>query len=547
MSSLKNQLSLLYLIILFIFNAGITTGNPDSPDNKPERLEWLQDAGFGMFIHWSMDSQLGSVISHSMVGASDDYLDRYINVLPKTFNPKRLDMEEIAILAKLAGMQYIVFTTKHHSGFCMWDTKTTNFNIMNTPYQKDILVDYVKAVRDQGLGVGFYYSPEDFWYLHNQGIKITRRGPESNPEENPKYTEYISTQMRELMTNYGPVNVMFFDGQGANPLKKICWTLQPDILITRGVLNTPEQTLPGIPMQGVWEANLTMGTQWQYKPTNELYKTGTRLIEILIETRAKGGALLLNIGIKPNGELPIEQEERLREIALWHFVNGESIHDVRPWIVTNEGDIWFSKKKDANTLYAYITKMPDWIKGDRKSFLLKSVRATENTVMEVLGQSGKWIEYQPDTDAGTKWSQEKDGLHISAVRAQRLYNNSKWPNPVVLKITNVEPALVPPKVLTLRAIPEEKDKNTIVLEGSLENMGKAEKVQLGFQYRPYAGFVEELYNDTWLESKFIDLTQTGKFQIKLQDLEKTKTFQFRAVVKHPLITVYGDIKRFTIQ
>jgi len=547
MNSLKKHFILMYLIIQFIFNTGIIAGNPDPPENKPERLEWLQDAGFGMFIHWSMDSQLGSVISHSMVGASDDYLDRFINVLPKTFNPKKLDMEEIAVLAKLAGMQYIVFTTKHHSGFCMWDTKTTNFNIMNTPYRKDILKEYVKAVRDQELGVGFYYSPEDFWYLHNQNIKITRRGPGSDPEENSEYTEYISTQMRELMTDYGDVNVMFFDGRGANPLKKICWTQQPDILITRGVLNTPEQTLPGIPLEGVWEANLTMGTQWQYKPTNEVYKTGARLIEILIETRAKGGALLLNVGLKPDGQLPIEQEERLREIALWHFVNGESIHSVRPWIVTNEGDIWFTKNKETETLYVFITKMPDWIKGQRKSFLLRSVRATENTTVEVLGQSGKWVEYQPNTDAGAKWTQEKDGLHISAVRAQRLYNNSKWPNPVVLKLTNVEPALVPPKVFTLTATPEEKDKNTIVLKGNLENMGNAEKVQLGFQYRPYAGFVEELYNDTWQESKFIDKSKTGKFQIKLQNLEKTKTYQFRAVVKHPLITVYGDIKRFTVQ
>ena len=109
-----------------------------------------------------------------------------------------------------------------------------------------------------------------------------------------------------------------------------------------------------MPLEGVWEACLTMGTEWPYKPTNETYKSGIDLISTLIETRAKGGNLLLNVGPKPDGELAIEHEDRLREIALWMFVNSECIYGVRPWIITNENEIWFTKKKDENTLYAIL-------------------------------------------------------------------------------------------------------------------------------------------------------------------------------------------------
>jgi alpha-L-fucosidase len=404
--------------------------------NKPERIEWFMDAGQGLFIHWSMDSQLGSVISHSMVGASEDYLDRFINVLPKTFNPKRFDPEEWAVLAKLAGFQYVVFTTKHHSGFCMFDTKTTNFNIMNTPYARDITAELVTAFRKYGIAIGFYYSPDDFYFLHKQGTTISRRRPGVAPHENPELLAYDQAQMRELLTNYGKIDVMFIDGP-AKGLTEICWELQPDIVVTRGVMNTPEQRIPGEAIPGPWEACLTMGTQWQYKPTNEDYKSGTKGIEMLIETRAKGGNLLYNIGPKPNGEIPIEQEERLRELALWHFVNGESIQDIRPWVVTNEDELWFTKKKNDSTVYVHVTNT-DWKYGEEKTFVIKSIGVTPYSEITVLGQSGDVLEYQPARHPQTTWYQDEQGLHITATRAQRLYNDKTWPNPVVFKITNVQ-------------------------------------------------------------------------------------------------------------
>ena len=126
----------------------------------------------------------------------------------------------------------------------------------------------------------------------------------------------------------------------------------------------------------------------------------------------------------------------MRELALWLFINGEAIYEIRPWHVIREGDIWFTKAKDADTVYAFVTGIYDWKKGDRKSFTLKSIRATENSDIELLGQSGRVLEYSPNTNPKATWSQDADGLHISVARAQRIYNNTKWPNPVVVKITN---------------------------------------------------------------------------------------------------------------
>lgn len=513
--------------------------------NKPERLEWFRELGFGMFIHFSFDSQLGIVISHSMAGASVDYLQRYINELPKTFDPGRFNAEEIATLARLAGMKYIVFTAKHHSGFCMWNTHTTDFNIMNTPYGRDLLAEYVEATRKAGLAVGFYYSPEDFHFLYTNGQQIRRRFPKPIPEPVMKrYLELVELQCMELTARYGDIDIIFFDG-GEGPLQEKCkevvWNLQPDIVVTRGAIQTPEQTVLGITSEEPWESCITMGTQWAYKPTNETYKSGTRLIEILIETRAKGGNLLLNNGPGPDGELPAKQEAILREIAAWNFINREAIEKTEPWILPHEENIWFTWKPREKTLYAFLTKIPDWPRGSRKEFIIKSAMTSKNSEITVLGQSGELIEYQPTTDAATYFEETEEGLEISCVRAQRIYNNHKWHNPVVLKITNAEPALEPPVVTTHPAHKGREDK--LVLNGEILKTGDAKNLKAGFQYRKFAGFVEELYSDEWRETEIIETDGTGRFSIKPGIKKEGAELQIRAFVEHPRMKVFGDIVR----
>jgi len=508
-------------------------------NNRPERLEWLQDNGFGMFIHFSHDAQIGSVISHSLVGASEDYTRWFFDELPKTFNPKHLDVDEIAALAKICGMKYVVLTTKHHSGFCLWDTDTTSFKITETPYGEDIVKDYVAALRKHGLAVGVYISPEDFYWADQHGYPIRRRNLPFDPDHLPEFVEFTKAQMTELFSRYGKIDMLFIDGEGAIPVKQTAWSLQPDCLITRGAITTPEQYVPGRAPEGVWESNLTMGTQWSYKPTNDNYKSGGRIIELLIETRCKGGALMLNIGPKPDGRVPQQQEDRLREVALWRAVNNEAIFNVRPWVVTNEENIWFSKSKDGNAVYVYLTRIPDWKRGDRKEFSLQSVQATEQTKISVLGQNDLVVEYAPDKDPKSTFDQTNAGLNISVVRAQRLYNNHKWPNPVVVKLENVQPAFqTPPYAQTLPAITAAGD--SIELAGKLLELGDAKEVEVGFEYQVYGGFAEAMYNIEWTQTKFKSMTTAGKFSARATDLKPKTDYQFRAVVKHPKITVRGD-------
>ncbi|MGD7654257.1 MAG: alpha-L-fucosidase [Verrucomicrobiales bacterium] len=407
--------------------------------NDPERVEEFMDWGLGMFVHWSMDSQLGSVISHSMVGASDDYLERYVNELPKTFHPRRYDPDEWMEIAKLAGVKYMVFTTKHHNGFCMWDTRTTDFNIMNTPYGKDIVKEYVDACRRHGLKVGFYFSPEDFHFQREMGLEIRRVG--RTEEEKPPLGAYNKKQLDELFGNYGAIDVVFFDGGEKEMLTQYIHAKQPECLVTRGEMETPEQKLPKEPLPGPWESCFTLGSQWQFKPTNEAYKSGDKLIKMLIETRAKGGNLLLNVGPEPSGVIPFEQERVFRELALWMFINGEAIHAVRPCPVVGGGNTYFTRSKDGKSVYIFLNEFTGknrWKKGERKEILLRELKATRDTKISVLGQNSRVVEYKKDADPESRFEQKPEGLEISVVRAQRIYNNHSWPNTVVVKLENVE-------------------------------------------------------------------------------------------------------------
>jgi alpha-L-fucosidase len=248
--------------------------------------------------------------------------------------------------------------------------------------------------------------------------------------------EIDKAQLKELLTNYGKIDVMFFDGP-AEGLKEYAWQLQPELVVTRGQMKTPEQRLPDAPIPGPWEACFTMGTDWQYKPTNDPHKSGTQIINMLIETRAKGGNLLLNVGPKPDGEIQIEQEALLREVALWNLVNGEAVHAVRPWDVIKEDGIWFTQAKSGDAVYAFVQTGKNWPYGTRKKVVIKGLEKTDQTKISVLGYGSKVVEYRKNFDAGVRVNSVEEGLEVSAVNGLRLYTNNQWPNPVVLKIENV--------------------------------------------------------------------------------------------------------------
>lgn len=504
--------------------------------NKPERELWLKNTGLGLFIHFSMDGQLGVVISHTLVGASDDYVDRYFNDLPKTFDPSKFDPHQIAVLAKLAGMKYIVFTTKHHSGFCMWDTQTTDFSITHTPYKKDLLKQFVDATREVGLQVGFYFSPEDFNFLRDHHIPISRTDVKMDAATRKVYDDYTRRQCEELMTNYGKIDVLFIDGDPKEIVKQTCWKLQPDLLITRGAIKTPEQIMPGAMINEPWLSCITMGTAWGYQPTNDRYKSGTQLIGLLIEARSKGGSLLLNVGPKPNGELPIEQEERLREMAAWYFVNRECVDDVRSWVVSKEGNILFTAKK--NDLYAIITDEPDWKEGERRTFTLRSVRSGGNTAVSVLGQNSRIIEYKSNADIGCRFKQTANGLEISVVKAQRIYDDHRWPNPLVIKLENVTPEIN--DAVMVDTGPAITTGPNVTLNGSVSQFSGKGVKQARFAYRPYKGQVETLYAAKWEYTNWVKIDAGGHFKITVK--KDPAAWEYKAVALQNNINIEGENK-----
>jgi alpha-L-fucosidase len=421
--------------------------------NDPEKTEIFRDAGLGLFVHWGPNSQLGSEISWPLNNASRDYMDRYY-ALAETFNPVEFDAAEWARLAKLAGMEYVVFTSKHHDGFCMFDTAYSEFKITNTPYGKDIVAQVADAFRKEGLLVGFYYSPGDFRYHYETGVPqqgIMTPAFESEAPFGPEQKAFLAYEqghVEELLTRYGDVFMLWFDGQ-CEPLKKHAWRIKQDLFIGRGEIPTPEQQIPGEAADHAWESCMTTSWQWSYQPHPDL-RTTKEVINNLIKIRSRGGNMLLNVGPRPDGKIASSDEAILRDLGLWMSMYGEAVRQVRPWIVTNEGDVWLTRKKngEASTVYAitdfsYDEEGTSWRQFSGRRLSLKSVETTELTKVSILGQSGE-----------CEWHQDDRGLHITAFNKhtvqiiaypgsnpELLQRGHSWgPDwPVAIKITHVKP------------------------------------------------------------------------------------------------------------
>jgi alpha-L-fucosidase len=414
--------------------------------NDPAKTEIFRDAGLGLFIHWGPNSQVGTEISWPLYNASDDYIRKYYG-LAETFNPTGFDPAAWARLAKIAGMEYVVFTAKHHDGFCMFDTNLSDFKITRTPYGRDITAMVTEAFRKEGFLVGLYYSPGDFRYQWETGKRsghIYEPDFESAALFGPKqksFVDYERGQIEELLTRFGDIFMLWFDGK-CEPLKKHSWRVRQDIFIGRGEIPTPEQEIPGKAEDRAWESCLTTSYQWSYLPNAEV-RPASEIIENLIHIRARGGNMLLNIGPRPDGRISPGDEDLLRDLGLWMMLYGESVRGVRPWLVTNEGDVWFTHKKAEGTVYA-LTGLPK----SPKTILLKSVVASPDTKVTIVSQEGD-----------CPWEQTPAGLKITLNRkqtvrlvkappdpgkkpessdVQRLTWGPDWP--VAVKITKASPA-----------------------------------------------------------------------------------------------------------
>jgi alpha-L-fucosidase len=348
------------------------------------------------------------------------------------------------------------------------------------------------------------------------------------------YDDYTRRQCEELMTRYGKIDVLFIDGTPKEVVKSTCWRLQPDLLITRGAMKTPEQVLPGERSMDPWLSCITMGTAWQYQPTNERYKSGNQLIRLTIEARAKGGSLLLNVGPKADGSLPFEQEDRLREMAAWYFINHECMDSVRSWVVSRENEVWFTAR-DAHTCYAIVTS--EWKEGERKTFRLHSVKAGPETRVSVLGQNSRIIEYKQD-DVGCRFQQVGESLELSVVKAQRVYDDHRWPNPVVIKLEHIDAAF--DEAVDVRTLDGRTTKDGVLFSGKVFGNKRSLAKRARFYYRPYAGQVETLYSAPWKATAWVSFHADGTFQLREKNARPDRQYEYRAVVEYRQVEINGE-------
>jgi len=335
---------LIGLVPLAAFSTERPSPKQEEKESQQEfeaRMEWWREARFGMFIHWGPVSLLGTELSWSRAGErrgvnSTGYLSSKPGFIPvevydslyQCFYPARFDAREWTDLAKDAGMKYIVFTTKHHDGFCLFDSKLTEHKITNSPFKRDVVKELADACHEAGIHLGFYYSQLD-WF-HPDFRKGARH---------KRYIEYLHGQVRELCTNYGKIDILFFDYGGtveeweSHRMFKMVRELQPDIVINNrlalpGDYDTPEQEIGDFQNDRPWESNMTIGQQWAWK-TNDDIKSLKECIQTLVRVNGGDGNFLFNVGPMPTGAIEPRQAERLKEMGLWLSKYGESIYSTR--------------------------------------------------------------------------------------------------------------------------------------------------------------------------------------------------------------------------
>lgn len=534
---MKIHTGLLFLFLVAPFWLLGQTGN-FTIKNSQAALDWFKDAGLGLRIQWGLESQLGISMEHSLINASPEFQQRFFEDLPQSFDPKQFDAKEIAKLAKLAGVQYLVLTVKDKAGFCLWDTESTSFNIINTPYTKDLLQAYVEAVREAGLKVGIQFSTDDYHFLRTHELPVKDTPVEELDEELVEsYEGLIEAQCKELFSNYGQIDLLFLEGKHADLAAKIALELQKDLLITGAALPTWEEHIPNPIKSHSWEVSFSLADQWSYKARPKA-RSIQHLIDLLIETRAKGGTALFTIGLRPDGALPQYEEKSLRELATWSFVNGEAIQSIRPWIIHQEGKFWLARKREATDVYIYLSPEDSWSVGAENSLTLKSIRATKDSEISLLGQA---IDIPGRALPAVRYEQIDGHLKIHFTLLHQLYDNGKWPYPLVLKLTRAEPTLTPPVVQTL---PPKQQSQRTQLKGFLAKKGDQQDLEYGFEYRPYARLFSETPTD-WKSTDCGKETTNGHFNLTLEGLSSGE-YEVRAIVKNPVLMIPGEVLRFSI-
>ncbi|WP_430406128.1 alpha-L-fucosidase [Fluviicola sp.] len=370
-----------------------------------QKLDRWQDQKFGIIIHWGLYAVPGMIESWSICSEDwitrdtnssyDDYKKWYFG-LKDSLNPTKFNPEKWAEISRKAGMKYLVFTTKHHDGFCMFDTKQTDFGIAHGPFatnpKSDVLKHVFSAYRNQGFMIGAYFSKPDWhnenywWPLYATPDRNNNYDTRKHPWRWQQFQDYTFKQIQEIVTGYGGVDILWLDGGWVRPkntideevlmwgapipqwdqeldiakIAKMVRSNQPGMIVVDRTVQgpfenyqTPEHTIPEKRIDNPWETCMPLGNDWGYVPNNNL-KSADRIIRTLVEVVAKGGNLLLGVGPKPDGTFPVDVEARLLEIGKWLDVNGEAIYNTRSMPHYNDSYFFFTQSKDEKTAYILV-------------------------------------------------------------------------------------------------------------------------------------------------------------------------------------------------
>lgn len=364
---------------------------PEDAAVRAKLDEW-QDLKFGVLFHWGLYSVPGIVESWSICSEDEDWIYRGKDLpydeykkwywgLKDEFNPVNFNPAQWADVMQDAGMKYMIFTTKHHDGFCMFDSKYTDFSIAHGAFADDprrnVALYVFDAFRDRNFMTGFYFSKPDWhceWYW-NPYFATPRRIQNYNRERHPdwwrNYVEFTQNQLRELMTDYGRCDILWLDGGwvsgeqiGIGDILKEARSRYPGLIAVDRLMRdeyenylTPERGVPAYPLGCPWESCIPLSNDWGWVP-DAPYKSARQVINTLCEITAKGGCLLLGVGPTPDGVIEDAVVERLHSVGEWLRANGEAIYGTRPAAHYNDGNVWFTAAKDGRTMYAVYT-LPD--------------------------------------------------------------------------------------------------------------------------------------------------------------------------------------------
>ena len=404
------RITIIFIFLAFCLCSMAFNQNYHTPEDTGvmKKIEQWQDFKFGLMMHWGPYSQWGEVESWSICSEDwisrrtarfenySDYLEDYEN-LQRTFNPYDFDPEKWVTAAQEAGMKYVVFTTKHHDGFCMFDTKTTDYKITSdkTPFHLHPQADVTKAIfaafRKENFWIGAYFSKPDWhcndywWSYYPKGSRHVNYNPEKYPEKWENFKKYTYDQIEELMTNYGKIDILWLDGAWVRPRANTPeefqdWAITKDydqdidmpklaamarshqkdlIMVDRWVEGeyenylTPENKVPEEALLVPWEACVPMAGGWSYNRRHQ-YKSTEELIHLLVNVVAKGGNLLLNIGPSPEGDWDGKAYDRLKGIAAWMKINSEGIYNSKPLAPYKEKNLCMTQQENGNVYLFYL-------------------------------------------------------------------------------------------------------------------------------------------------------------------------------------------------